>query len=250
MGIGASTALQFCNEGAKVALIYKRVFSDYNEELTQENGIDKYNKFRRADCSHIESLIKMITSDYLIIEDDITIEGAPKRIFDQIENRFGAVDVLVNNAAEYEEINDTISKLDSDIINKVFDVNVKATLLMIKEFVLRNKGWGRIINLSTDAAQAFSGQITYGSSKAATEAFTRSIAIEVGNKGITVNCVSPGPTQTGYIDKELEKLVLPDIPLGRIGQPEDIANAIIFLASDKASWITGNVLKVSGGHYF
>jgi 3-oxoacyl-[acyl-carrier protein] reductase len=248
MGIGAATALQFCYEGAKVALVYKRVFSDYNEELKGENGTDKYNKSRRADCNHLESLIKPITNDYMIIEDDITIEGAPERIFDQIEDKFGLIDVLVNNAAEYEEINDTITKLDSGIINKVFDVNVKATLLMIKEFVLRNKGWGRIINISTDAAQAFAGQITYGSSKAANEAFTRSIAIDVGSKGITVNCVSPGPTQTGYIDKELERLVLPDIPLERIGQPEDIANAIVFLASEKASWITGNVLKVSGGH--
>ena len=109
-------------------------------------------------------------------------------------------------------------------------------------------GFVRLINLSTDSAQVFAGQITYGASKATLEALTRSVAMEVGKYGITVNSVAPGPTQTGWIDEELEKAVLPLIPIGKLIQPEDIANTIVFLASEQARMITGQVIKVSGGH--
>ena len=119
---------------------------------------------------------------------------------------------------------------------------------MMNEFIKNNKKNGRIINLSTDSSQVFAGQIAYGSSKATIEALTRSIAIEVGKYGITVNCVSPGPTQTGWIDDELEQKVVKQIPIGKLVQPEDIANTILFLASEQARMITGQVIKVSGGH--
>jgi len=102
--------------------------------------------------------------------------------------------------------------------------------------------------MSTDAAQAFSGQISYGASKAAIEALTRSIAIEVGSLGITVNAVAPGPVQSGYISAEFEERLTKAIPMGRIGVPQDIAETIAFLASERAQWITGQVIKVSGGH--
>jgi 3-oxoacyl-[acyl-carrier protein] reductase len=102
--------------------------------------------------------------------------------------------------------------------------------------------------MSTDSAQTFSGEINYGASKAAIEAFTRSVAIEVGPLGIRVNTISPGPTQTGYISAEAEKELNERIPLKRIGTPEDIADVALFLASDQAQWVTGQVIKVSGGH--
>ena len=93
----------------------------------------------------------------------------------------------------------------------------------------------------------FAGQITYGASKATLEALTRSIALEVAQYGITVNCVSPGPTQTGWIDDEFEKVVIPLIPMGKLIQPEDIAETVLFLASEQARMITGQIIKVSGG---
>jgi 3-oxoacyl-[acyl-carrier protein] reductase len=137
-------------------------------------------------------------------------------------------------------------------IERHFAVNTRAAVLLISEFVKRHKlrggKWGRIINLSTDAAQAFGTQISYGASKAAIEAYTRSIAWEVGHLGITVNTVAPGPVQIGWMNAELVEKVLPDIPFGRVGTPEDIADIIVFLASDQARWLTGQVIKVSGGH--
>ena len=159
------------------------------------------------------------------------------------------MDILVNNAADGDMDGiDTIETLTQAVIDDTFAVNVRGSLLMIREFVKHHGDYGRIINLSTDAAQVFAGQITYGASKATLEALTRSIAMEVGQYGITVNSVAPGPTQTGWIDENLEKAVIPLIPMGQLIRPEDIAETILFLASRQARMLTGQVIKVSGGH--
>lgn len=173
-------------------------------------------------------------------------------LFDEALSKFGSIDILVNNAA-VAEFPDNIFEANEKSYYNHFDINVKTVLLLINRFVNIHKEQekvdGHIINISTDASQKFANQISYGASKAAIEAYTRSIAIEVGKLGITVNCIAPGPVQTGYIDKELEEYVLPDIPMNRLGVPKDIADAVIFFSSDQSKWITGQVVLVSGGHY-
>ncbi len=273
-GIGATMALSFAEQGAKVAMVYKKMDFEYKEELAVGDSLDSYYKALSMDCSEVEAVISKITKNYVIIESDISAEGNIANIYEKIEAKLGKVNILVNNAAGYPEQDTIFTIKNSDIIS-TYGTTVQGTIMMIQEFIKRGYGhliddskslqerlidygkhkrlsdndhYGRIINFSTDSAQIMAGQISYGSSKAAVEALTRSIAMEVGYLGVTVNTVAPGPTQTGWMNSELVESVLPQIPMARIGTPQDIADTVLFLASDKASWVTGQVIKVSGGH--
>ena len=275
-GIGAAIACAFAEQGAKVALVYKKMDLPYDEKKAVGNSFDAYYKALAGDCSKVEETIKKLTKDYIIIESDISDESAIPQIFDTIEDKLGTVNILVNNAASYAE-NDSIFSTNDSTIKTIYSATVNGTILMTQKFVRRltrnhelfsaerslqevllnyskyqkdmnTDIYGRIINFSTDNAQRMAGELCYGSSKAAVEAMTRSIAMEVGRLGITVNAIAPGPTQTGWMNDELISSVLPEIPLGKIGLPQDIADAVLFLASNKASWLSGQVIKVSGAH--
>ena len=248
-GIGAATALAFAREGAKVVLVYKKVFRPFDEAKAGENGVDRYYRANAGDTAAVESQLRELQADYMVMETDISDETAVKAIYDAVLERYGRVDILVNNAATDDENGfDTIESITQKVIDDTFAVNVRGSILMTRELICRRSGYGRVINLSTDAAQVFPGQITYGASKATLEALTRSIATEAAPYGITVNCVAPGPTQTGWIDEALERAVLPLIPMGKLIRPQDIAETILFLASEQACMLTGQVIKVSGGH--
>ena len=247
-GIGATTALAFAREGAKVVLIYKKVFRAFDATKMDKNGVDRYYGANAGNADIVENKLKEMGADYIVLESDISDENSVKDIYSTVLEKYGQVDVLFNNAATDDETGcDTIETITQKVIDDTFAVNVRGSILMIREFIKHRGDYGRIINISTDASQIFAGQITYGASKATLEALTRSIALEVAQYGITVNCVSPGPTQTGWIDEEFEKIVVPLIPMGELIQPEDIAETVLFLASEQARMITGQVIKVSGG---
>lgn len=133
-----------------------------------------------------------------------------------------------------------------------FAVNSRAVALMMAEYAKRyfkrRGSFGRIVNISTDGAYCHPSAVSYGASKLAMESFTRAAATELGPYGIIVNVISPGAVNTGWIQREMAENIAKTYPLRRLGKPEDIANAVIFLASEQADWITGQVLQVGGGN--
>ena len=173
-GIGATTALAFAREGAKVVLVYKKIFRPFDKNKTDKNGTDRYFEANAGNADIVESKLKEINADYIILESDISNEDDVKAIYSTVMDRYARIDILVNNAAEGDMDGlDTIEKITPNVIDDTFAVNVRGSIMMTREMINHRGDYGRIINLSTDASQVFAGQITYGASKATLEALTR-----------------------------------------------------------------------------
>ncbi|MEQ8676385.1 MAG: SDR family oxidoreductase [Aggregatilineales bacterium] len=269
-GIGAAIAKAFASQGAKVFITYMRlpIPDDIDTTNMDEPGMAMYSHGRAQDAHTVVKDIRDIGEIAEMWEADLSEISVIAALFDRVEAVFGQVDVVVNNAAHWEPstfvprdaevqnqlqwLPNGIEQLDAGLHDRAFAVNARATALMMAEFANRHvksgKDWGRIINISTDAAHCFPTEVNYGASKLALEGYSRSAASELGQFGITVNIVSPGPIQTGYITREMEQGIAQGTPLRRVGYPEDIADVVVFLASEQARWVTGQLIHVGGGH--
>jgi len=271
-GIGAAVARAFASQGASVFLHYFRQIDETVKDAPDTDNSPSASFYHRQQASSAEAVLKRVREfgvEAAALEADLSDPANIPTLFDQAEAALGPVQVLVNNAAYWEpdtfltsgtELSNKLIELFSDrppaitaaSVDRIFAVNTRAAALMMAEFARRHieraANWGRIINVSTAGAERFPSEVTYGASKFALESYTRSAASELGKFGVTVNVVSLGPVQTGWISQELERALLPTIPLGRIGKPEDVADVIVFLASHQSGWVTGQRIYVGGGH--
>jgi len=278
-GIGAATARAFAAQGARVCITCYRGsatnvrgesrYSESELEEARRAGVGGDALYRAMQQQSAEALVHEIRSQGGIAvsrETDLADPANIPSLFDWCEEQFGPVDVLVNNHTHcvletFDPALTTDEGLGIHLISAAgidahFAINARAYALMMAEYFGRAAGarylrrearWGRVINLSTDAAHAHIANVSYAASKAAIESYSRSSAAEMGKYGITINIVAPGPIQTGYITPEQETEIAANTPLQRVGKAEDVAEVIVFLASEQARWLTGQKLYVGGG---
>ena len=231
-GIGRATALAFAREGARIVVSGRR--DEIGEALVTElRALGAEAEYVRADVRH---------------EDDV------RNLVDQTVARFGRLDVAVNNAGTEGKPGPVIEQ-SPESYAAVFDSNVLGTLLSMKHElrVMPPQGRGSIVNLSSTAGKrGVPGASVYAASKHAVEGLTKSAALEAAASGVRVNAVAPGPIETEMLERfagsaDRKAAFIAGVPLKRAGTPDEVAQCIVFLASDKASFITGEILRVDGG---
>jgi NAD(P)-dependent dehydrogenase (short-subunit alcohol dehydrogenase family) len=231
-GIGRAAAVAFAKKGANVVVAGRR--DEAGKALAEElRGFGSEAEFINADVRK---------------EDDV------RALVDRTIERFGRLDVAVNNAGT-EGRPGPITDQTAESYAATFDTNVLGTLLSVKHElrVMQAQGSGSIINISsTYGHEGGAGASVYVGSKHAVEGMTKSAALEAASSGVRVNAVAPGPIETGLLTRftktaERKAALVKTVPLGRVGDPADIARAAVFLASEKASFITGQILTVDGG---
>ena len=246
-GIGAEIAKTLAKEGVSIVIHY---LDDPIFEAPDNTKFEHTNNGKQK-ALEIWDAIRKEGGKAEIFGGDLADTNTITKLLEFAKEMFGTPTILINNAAHCE-LPDNIFETTADTIDRHFIVNVRASILLTKEvakqIIAEKIPFGRIVNISTDGSQCFPNQISYGASKAALESYTRSLAVELGKYNITVNCIAPGPIQAGWISEELEKQVLEILPIKRLGFPNDIADTVSFLVSEKASWTTGQIIKVSGGH--
>lgn len=225
-GIGTAAALAFHKLGATVAITTRK-----NTILPGfENIKERFHTYIVKDLSDSEEL---------------------KTVADKIEKELNGIDILVNNAGITKD--NLLLRMSPEDWDMVLNINLKTPFLLSKFFIpkMMKRNWGRVINISSVVGVAGNvGQANYSASKGGLIALTKSLAREFAIKGVTVNAVAPGYIQTAMTEKlpeDIKNKMISTIPLNKMGKPEDIAAAIVFLASEEASYITGETINVNGG---
>jgi len=239
--IGAAISRAFAAQGARVAI----------HHLAQDPPAPANAAWAHVTpaAEEADRLAEELGNGSFAVSADLSEPDGASRLVREVASRVGAINVLVNNAAHCETP-DTVDTLTHASLERHYRVNAIAPALLTAEAARLHRGDDplSIINITTDAARAFPGQTGYGTSKGALEALTRSTALDLAARGIRVNAVAPGPVQTGWMDEDLLARARRIVPMGRVGEPEDIADAVVYLASRQARWVTGQVLQVAGGH--
>jgi 3-oxoacyl-[acyl-carrier protein] reductase len=236
-GIGAAIARELAKHGAHLFLTG---WLDYDNQQPWETG-------QNEPLLLVEELRKLgVEAEWTPV--DLSVTEAPQKLWDAVEARFGGAQILVNNACFW--MRDSVETFDAETLDRHYVLNTRAPILLSVEFVRRfgRKGARRVISMTSGQMLGpMLGTLAYAVTKAGLDAFTITFAAEVGHLGITVNAVDPGPTDSGWITPELQREFLSRFALGRLGQPEDAAHLIAFLAGPQGGWITGQVLRSRGG---
>src|SRR5436309_11892359 len=230
-GIGRATAIRLARDGARIAINFKG-----NAEAAAE----------------AKRLVEKGGGKATLIQGDVSVDGQAEEIVKAaLAFGDGRLDILVNNAGITRD--NLLLRMSNQEWDEVLDLNLRGAFLVTKAVMrpMMKQRSGRIVNVSSVAGVAGNaGQANYASAKAGLIGFTKTVAREMASRNITCNAVAPGfvPTDlTNALLKQMEETILPQIPLGRFGRVEDVANAIAFLASDEAAYITGQVIVVDGG---
>jgi 3-oxoacyl-[acyl-carrier protein] reductase len=230
-GIGASIALHLAAEGATVVVDY----------ASSKEGAERI----------VKEIVKK-GGQAMALKADLANPKEIHNLFAETKKVYGNLDILINNAGIYEF--SPLESITPEHFHKMFNLNVLGVILASQEAAKHMESGGSIVNISSIASiTPFPNASVYGATKAAVDAITKSLSKELGQHKIRVNAVNPGMIETegtvssGITESEMRKQVESQTPLGRIGQPEDIAPAVVFLCSDDASWITGETLFITGG---
>lgn len=252
-GIGAATARALAGAGAEVVLTYLRLSHSSDVGTPQD-----YRQRRASTADGVVDEIERGGGRAVTIEGDLADPLTPRILFDTAEEALGPVDILINNAsgwladtfrsAAVDRLGRSLQPVSTDTIDRQFSVDARASALLIAQFarrhIERNADWGRIIGLTSGGPLGFPEEVSYGAAKAALENYTMSAAFELAEYGVTANIVYPPVTDTGWVTTAVREAVQKSDELLHIAQPKEVAEVIIFLVSDHARLITGNVVRL------
>jgi len=231
-GIAAACALTLARAGWDIGLSYWRLYDrETGPASADREPLDLVEELRSLGCRAE------------LAEADLSDPAAPARLFDELDSQLGRFTALV--AAHSRDIELSLLQTTAEEFDRHFAVNARSVAQLIQELARRLPGDdGRVVAFTSDA---LADNVPYGVSKGALDRIVRAAAVELGSRGIRVNCINPGPTETGWISDQLRVEISQETPLGRPSLPQDSANLVRFLLSQEGGWITGQLLHSNGG---